>query len=159
MKFWPAIGFLLICYCEYYLDFKLQRREVAVKKSENFEFLSEHILSLIGGLFFPVWLVFGIKYGAGVGGLMSMFYVVINGIIHGVIDWNIWRFYKRKLPSYVNKFFEATSGQEVVACPSEKLRLFKERRYFADDPEFYNTIGLDRNLHFGTLFVLYCWFI
>ena len=97
-------------------DFLLQSRQIATKKSENFRYLSEHCLILL------FTFVLGIGWISN-GVLLSL----TNMIVHGIIDWNIWRVYK-KGKSWDFEYWK--------------------------DATFYTIIGLDQLLHGLTLIVL-----
>ena len=150
-----ALGLVLIMFFHYIADFKLQSREIATTKSSDMGALCYHINIITGTLFFPCWIVFGLKYSAGVGFIMAMFFTVINAVIHGIIDWNIWKGYKRYVAQNLQKYF----GEGSQLSSGEMNKMFMDEKLYAEDKEFYDTIGFDGLLHYVTLVLLYAWFI
>jgi uncharacterized protein DUF3307 len=119
-----------IFFLHFIADFLLQSREMAKNKSENLNYLMKH-------LFIQFIVIF-------IGLLMCSFdpakcalFSGINAVIHGIIDWNIWRTYKRM----------------VLITHKSRLENFK----YWEDPLFYMIIGFDQTLHMSTLLLLYGW--
>jgi hypothetical protein len=112
-------------------DFLLQSREMGKNKSHDLFYLLMHVmiqwLVMFGGLLFMLNPVAAYQIAA------------INAFIHGLIDWNIWRYYKR----WVKFRFGNPKEQE-----------FK----YWEDSGFYSTIGFDQMLHmWSILFAI--WFV
>jgi hypothetical protein len=162
-----ALGLVLILYVAYFADFKMQSRDIATRKSVNFEALNLHVLTIIGTLFWPCWLVFGLKYSAPIGFIMAMFFTVINGIIHGVIDWNIWKGYKKNVAKNIHQYFKEQSPDDIEErypslkdyTEAELRSVFMKEKMYAEDKKFYDTIGFDGYLHVATIILLYAWFM
>lgn len=110
-------------------DFILQSREMGKKKSQEFNWLVRH-LSIQFGIFLIGLALFNVRYAVEFAGL--------NALIHGLIDWNIWKFYK------------------VSVYLRDKTATAETWRYW-EDHLFYTTIGLDQLLHGATLIGLYQW--
>lgn len=146
-----ATALILLLTVEYFAHFILQSREVATKKSESLDYLRDHILVIIGALFFPAAIILYMKWGGLHGILGGAFFAVLNGLVHAVTDWNIWKGYKLIVYKRL-----ATSNTEYN---QERFARFKNEKEYAEDPWFYNTIGLDRLIHVSTIIFLYFWFI
>ncbi|MDD3412526.1 MAG: DUF3307 domain-containing protein [Lachnospiraceae bacterium] len=161
------LGLALILYFAYIADFILQDRKTAQNKSKNIHTLMYHVNIIIGLLFFPCWIVFGLKFGAGVGFIMAIFFSVFNGLIHGVIDWNIWKGYKKHVAKNIKLYFETIAPDDldekyssIKDYTEEELKfVFMKEKMYAEDKKFYDTIGLDGYLHTLTIILLYAWFI
>ncbi len=65
-------------------------------------------------------------------------FALINAVIHGVIDWNIWRAYKM-----------------YVSASHDLANLGGSDYKYWEDHLFYVTIGLDQFLHMTTLVTVY----
>lgn len=126
----------LIC-LHFVADFLLQSREMGKKKSEEVKWLSYHLL-----IQFLIFVPFtGWRFS------------LVNALIHGLIDWNIWKLYKysvfrrciaddlRSLKEHPDRF---------TGSSYSKLKVFK----YWEDHLFYSTIGLDQSLHMMTLYLL-----
>lgn len=161
------LGLVLILYVNYFADFKLQDRDTATKKSQDIHTLIYHVTIIIGTLFWPCWLVFGLKYNAPIGFIMAMFFTVINGFIHGVIDWNIWKGYKKHVAENIKKYFRTHAPDDLDEkyssikdyTEAELRDVFMKEKMYAEDKKFYDTIGLDGYLHVATIILLYAWFV
>jgi hypothetical protein len=102
-------------------DWLFQDRETAKKKSSNFKYLVAHLFILYTGLL--VWAyVFG---GLGLHG--TFLFSLSNVILHGIIDWNLWKLYNL---SVLKRFNEADSSFQ-----------------YWEDSWFYNFIMADQLLH------------
>lgn len=105
--------------CLHFLaDFILQPREMGKKKSQEPKWLAGHL-----AIQFLIFSVVGWKFA------------LANAAVHGVIDWNLWRFYKL---SVIKRFPDATA----------------ENFKFWEDHLFFTTIGFDQLLHGLTLVFL-----
>ena len=142
---------IFILFFEYLGDFVFQSREIATKKSEDGDSLQAHLQILSAFLFVPVMIVLSQTFGFFGGIVLSFFFCVANAIIHGVIDWNIWKLYKWIVYNRIKK-----QNPSSIECA---LKEFKDDRLYADDPVFYNIIGLDRLLHVSTIIFLYFVFV
>jgi hypothetical protein len=99
-------------------DFVLQPREMGRRKSEDLKWLTGHL-----AIQFVCFLPFGPAFAG------------VNAVVHGLIDWHIWRIYKWS----VGRRY----GYVVAA----------EYPYW-NDHYFYLTIGADQLLHAITLVAL-----
>ena len=142
---------IFILFFEYLGDFVFQSREIANNKSVDDRVLQKHLLILSSWLFVPVVIVLSQKYGAIWGVTFSFAFCSGNALIHGVIDWNIWKIYKWIVFKRIKK-----QNPSSIECA---LKEFKDDRLYADDPVFYNIIGLDRLLHVSTIIFLYFVFV
>lgn len=117
-------------------DFVLQPRSMGTKKSEDYAYLALHI---------------GIQYIIFVAGLSlfmdtgtAVIFSLSNALIHGVIDWNIWKLYKLSVWKRHRSDIESIGLEE-----------FKKTWKYWEDYWFYLTIGVDQFLHGATIVGLY----
>lgn len=117
-------------------DFVLQDREMGKKKSEKLQVLVHHC-------FFQFWVFYGglilLDYDSGA----IYKFVLLNALVHGVIDWNIWRVYKKFTMWQV----KLGKRQNLTGRQGHQNT---EYRYW-DDHYFYLTIGIDQFLHLATI--------
>lgn len=109
----------------FFADFILQGRTMAQKKSSHLGWLTLHLLIQ----FFAFWAV-----------TRSWQFALVNALIHGAIDWNIWRLYKTSV------YFRA-NRMDPRRVPTADFKYW-------EDSMFYWFIGLDQMLHGITLIVL-----
>ncbi len=137
---------LTICYLfllHFVADFLLQSREMGKTKSEKFNVLLAHV-----GIQFGIFLALG---GAVLDGSTIFWFAAFNAIIHGVIDWNIWKFYKWT----VFRRHQAVFSSPTEEGHEERVNNFKASWQYWEDHWFYATIGLDQFLHASTIIILY----
>lgn len=128
-----VLGCLFIFH--YIADFVLQSREMGTKKSQDLNWLGGH-------LFVQFWVFFfGLMYQFHIN---AFYFASINMLIHGVIDWYIWRGYKYTVYYRLKR--------------DNKLDTAAQWQYWQDHL-FYTTIGLDQLLHGLTLIVLAGWLL
>lgn len=72
--------FYAVLIVHFIADFLLQSREMGKRKSSESKYLLAHL-----AIQFACFALFGLKFA---------FY---NALVHGIIDWNIWRIYKNGL--------------------------------------------------------------
>lgn len=121
-------------------DFVLQSRDMGKQKSEKILVLIQHcciqFYVVYGGLLITDY------------PLKQLFYfAAANAIVHGIIDWNIWRVYK----SFTTKQVSLGNRKDLVQGADQKCNQY---RYW-DDHYFYLTIGVDQFLHIATLISLW----
>lgn len=104
-------------------DFVLQTREMAQKKSQEAIWLIRHLLVQL--------IIIGLGLCFVAPWQTAWKIAILNAIIHGLIDWNIWKMYKH----FALK------------------RATADFKYY-EDYWFYVTIGLDQLLHTSTLVML-----
>ena len=108
-------------------DFVLQSREMGKKKSSEAKWLLSHL-----AIQFLVFIPF-----------TNWKFALVNTIIHGFIDSNIWNGYK------------ALAFWRIKQNPQHPLLIlnddFQDRWKYWDDHLFYTFIGLDQMLHGLTL--------
>lgn len=75
----------------------------------------------------------------------AILFATANAVIHGIIDWNIWRGYK-----YTVKIWMQNNPDHQATKHYLKTGEFK----FWEDHVFFTTIGLDQLLHGLTLVLL-----
>lgn len=127
---------LAILFLSHFLaDFVLQPRSMGEQKSNKFIILFLHC--------FIQWIMFLV--------MMSIWQpdkalavASVNAIIHGVIDWNIWKLYKYSV---------AIRNRGV-----DRDELKRTWKYW-EDHLFYVTIGLDQLLHALTLISIYLYLL
>ena len=103
-------------------DFVLQTRAMGKGKSNNILWLLAHLAIQYGAFYY----FFGHTFA------------LANAVIHGMIDWNIWKLYKLSVK---------------IRNPNMSIEDAQYYRYW-DDHLFYTTIGLDQLLHGATLIIL-----
>lgn len=125
-------------------DFLLQSRDMGKNKSTKVVVLLQHLAIQFG--------CFLLLLSPFVGFEVAFAFSLLNAIVHGVIDWNIWRLYK--LSAYVRIKAEAdrfsVSEEEKKAWMAESAKNWQ----FWEDHWFFATIGLDQLLHTLTIIAL-----
>lgn len=114
---------ILAIFCHFVADFILQSRKMATKKGQEFVWLLGHM-----GILFICFLPIGLMFSIG------------NTLIHGLIDWNIWKLYKFSVKIRMNR------GTIPITTPQEFS--------YWGDYYFYLTIGFDQLLHISTIVIL-----
>ena len=144
-------------------DFLLQSREMGKNKSVYFPVLLQHVSIQLAAFAFLLTPFLGPK--------LAIIFAVSNAIIHGVIDWYIWRLYKLSVANRLLKIleeddtckewpgFESQAHHDMAmlgnASDEEKVRLAAASWRFWEDHWFYTTIGLDQLLHALTIIFLF----
>lgn len=105
-------------------DFIMQSRDMAKNKSSSLIWLGLHLTIQ----FTAFWIFTNWKFA------------LANAAIHGIIDWNIWRIYKRTV--YLR--------HRIMFPGKVAIMDFK----YWEDSLFYIFIGLDQFLHGITLIIL-----
>lgn len=118
-------------------DFLLQSREMGKKKSTDIVWLVKHLI--IQGFTFSVGLTL-----LGYYNMSACNFVLYNTIIHGFIDWNIWKAYKYSAAYRMKK-----NPNHELLMPSKD----NPWKYW-EDHWFYSTIGFDQLLHMATIVFL-----
>jgi hypothetical protein len=128
---------VLLLITHFIADFVLQSREMGKKKSSDPGYLAAHL---------AVQFVAFFLVAAFINPDRAVWFAMINMAIHGVIDWNLWRFYK----AYAYKAIKNNPKHPLLTGnPSEPWKYW-------EDHWFYTTIGFDQLLHMLTL-VLLAW--
>ena len=87
-----------------------------------------------------------------VGPALALQFSLLNALIHGVIDWNIWKLYKytvyRRLLTRV--ISEGAREDQYEAGIASHAKVWK----YYEDSKFYDTIGIDQFLHAATIVLL-----
>lgn len=109
-------------------DWWCQSREMAHKKSVNMKVLFKHLCIVTGVLAIPVLAVVPCRW----------YLLIVNAIIHGLIDWNIWKDYK----------YDITCKFPCDIVAQNAYEYWKDKR-------FYDIIAVDQFLHFSTIFLLF----
>ena len=129
------MNLILLFISHFIADFLLQSREMGQKKSQYFKWLVDHLsIQYLVMLFFMLiitdwnWLI-------------STTFSLLNALIHGIIDWYIWKAYK-------------LHAIRIIRRDKIKVRDFK----YWEDYLFYTTIGFDQLLHYATIVGLYGFF-
>lgn len=113
---------LLAILIHFIADFVLQPRAMGKGKSSNILWLIAHLAIQYGAFYY----FFGHTFA------------LANAIVHGIIDWNIWKLYKLSVK---------------IRNPSMDVAEAQYYEYW-NDHLFYTTIGFDQMLHMGTLIIL-----
>lgn len=129
MNIVPVVLTFLIAH--FFGDWFCQPRWMARKKSENLLILLAHLAIVTAWLGAGLFFLHCFKVLPTTEALfqapMTM-KLTFNAVIHGAIDWNIWRNYKNS----IHMDFE-----------------------YWKDKRFYDTIAMDQLLHLGTLAILF----
>lgn len=154
---------ILLMVLHFIADFLLQSRQMGQKKSEQFKWLVAH-LSIQFAVFFvgilsylciyaKVYLMNFLNNPPGPGtpyeyilsfAIFSFQFSILNTLIHGIIDWNIWKLYKVSV-AFRNK--------------DKSVEELKKTFQYWNDHLFYTTIGFDQLLHTATIVALYSWLV
>lgn len=142
MKYHVALTLGLFAILHFVADFLLQPDWMAKKKSEDPLVLAQHV-----GIHFGVFFLGASLWGLAV--LKESVYwgfgvAVVNAGLHAVIDWNVWRSYKRYAAGK-QAMLEAKERQEAFAASREPAAVPPYR--FWEDHWFYVVIGADQLLH------------
>lgn len=128
-------------------DFLLQSREMGTKKSSEVYWLAKHLA--IQWTVFAVCLLPWLHEKA-------IYFATLNALIHGLIDWNVWKLYK--FSAYVRIMKIVTKKHGTWTQPPEEDVNIKAEivawKYW-EDHVFYSTIGFDQMLHAITIIYLY----
>jgi hypothetical protein len=144
-----ALMFLL----HFVADFILQSREMGKKKSVEFRWLLTHLEIQ------TIVFVIGLSYPLGI--MLACKVAVCNSLIHGLIDWNIWKLYKlsawRRIQNKLE--VEAMHMDEAGSAMTFEIKQQREKEEIAtwqywEDHLFYTIIGFDQLLHGLTLIFL-----
>lgn len=138
-------------------DFILQSREMGKKKSTEAIWLLRHLLIQ--------WIIFAVGLSFVIGPVSAILFATGNAVIHGVIDWNIWRLYKysvayRMLKNPDDVVFNSATAHDMAHFALEEgekhvfVQLAASSWQYWEDHWFYTTIGLDQLLHALTLIFL-----
>lgn len=126
-------------------DFLLQSREMGKKKSSEPRWLFKHLAIQ--------WAMFAVCLAPFIGPVLSIGIATLNALVHGIIDWNIWRGYKLfvffRLADVVRK-----EGAREDQVKDQVMIKAKDWQYW-EDHWFYTTIGFDQLLHGLTLVALF----
>jgi hypothetical protein len=129
----------LLLMTHFVADFILQSREMGKKKSSEPEWLLKHLLIQ----YFAFFIVLSFTDGH------YFWFALLNTLIHGVIDWNIWNLYKL----YAYKAIAKNPQHPLLTNnPAEPWKYW-------EDHWFYTTIGFDQLLHMLTLVLLAGWLL
>ncbi len=149
---------LIALLAHFVADFILQDRNTAKNKSEKLDVLISHVLTNMA--------VMGLSLVWFVGFEKAMIFSFLNGVYHGIIDWNIWRFYKKRVMRQIKEEAQIMArkrhltlvGKNREQVYADKVALLMEARSnfkFWEDHWFYVTIGADQFLHTATIVVLW----
>lgn len=126
---------ILLFIAHFMADFVFQSREMGQKKSQYFKWLMGHLF-----IQYFVMLVFVLGVTGGDWKIATLF-SLSNALIHGIIDWYIWKLYK-------------LHAIRIIKRDRIKVKDFK----YWEDHVFYTTIGFDQLLHTVTIVGLYGFF-
>jgi hypothetical protein len=136
----------------------MQSREMGQKKSSEWRWLARHLLIQFSFFLFGLG-IFSLFAEISVQAMLLI--PILNTLVHGVIDWNIWNGYKllthKRLISeanraaYMNGNLNIPFEERAKVKYDEKLASFK----YWEDHLFYSTIGFDQLLHGLTIIALF----
>ena len=134
---------LIIAFIAHFIaDFLLQSRQMGKEKSEKFPVLIVHVGTQIIVMYIGLLFVLS--------GSVAATIAVLNGIVHGIIDWNIWKGYKWTVKKWLKN-----NPDHVDTINFKEIGVWK----YWDDHVFYSTIGLDQLLHTLTIVILIGWLV
>lgn len=125
----------LLFVCHFIADFLLQSSKMAVEKSQKLLVLFKHI-----GIHFLVFLSI-MPVLSSMTFSMAFEFAFINSVLHGIVDWNVWRGYKYSIYKRHQEEIDASLH------PFIRLEEIKAEWKFYNDHWFWKTIGLDQMLH------------
>lgn len=128
-------------------DFVLQSREMGKKKSENVRMLGLHLLIQFCVMFMGLGIVTHVT--------TAMLIASSNAVVHGVIDWNIWRLYKVSAHYRIIKDFPSSGAKSLEDYYNKRVADWT----YWEDHLFYTTIGADQLAHIATLTLLAGYFL
>jgi hypothetical protein len=134
--------YILLLFSHFLGDWIFQSREIAENKSKNFCVLLKHLLYVHLTLFPICFYIFNFDI------VNTLFVLFFNAILHGIIDWNIWKKYPIIIKTLLLKKF---SKEETDI----KMQNFIEYNLYAKDYTFYTFIAVDQFLHLSILFYLF----
>lgn len=147
------IWLILCCFIIHIVsDSVFQSRDMGKQKSTNIFVLIQHITIIFACFFFGLSFILGTK--------QAFLFSLTNSLVHGVIDWYIWRGYK----AYAILKLHKKASKLAVNEPNWNIpyeerfskhltRLQCDFQYW-EDKQFYTTIVLDQSLHLFTLILL-----
>jgi hypothetical protein len=91
-------------------------------------------------------------------GHRAVFFAVFNTLIHGLIDWNIWKLYKLSAHIRIKKAAAGFNPKQFHDAEEAYQDGVKNWQYW-EDHWFYATIGFDQGLHAVTLILLAGWLL
>jgi hypothetical protein len=147
-------------------DFLLQPRWMGTRKSSEFKVLLMHLGIQFGvmtsGLLLMslLWLfkdreVLAYYHTTIMDSFLKdlspvLLFGILNTLIHGIIDWNIWKLYKFSAHIRISRFVrqKATNPDGTISFSENQLYqdAVKNWKYW-EDSVFYDTIGFDQLLH------------
>jgi hypothetical protein len=139
------LNLAVLLVCHFIADFVLQSREMGKNKSSNFSVLCQHIT-----IQFYV-ILFGLAVVPGLSLEQAFLVALFNALVHGLIDWNIWRGYKQCVYFRIKK---NNSHPLIIRSALADVDDTKNGWMYWEDHYFYLTIGLDQLLHGLTLIAL-----
>ena len=138
-------------------DFPLQSREMGQKKSSEFKWLWDHLCIQLGiawiGIVTWCWFDRATDHTR-----FLLLYPMLNAIVHGVIDWNIWKGYKWSAHKRIKRALIKEGYDGHVQYNHEYMYRTSHFKYW-EDHLFYTTIGFDQLLHGLTIIFLYKWLV
>ena len=133
-------------------DGLLQSRKMAMNKSKKLEVLATHILFLSLPIFLTMW------YFAGFS--KAIFFTSLNGIFHGLIDWNLWNGYGAIVKKRITRdaYEQVEKGYNTPASIpyviENSLTKYVREKEYVDDAWYYHFIVIDQALHVLTFITL-----
>jgi hypothetical protein len=124
------------------------------KKSSEVIWLLRHLLIQ--------WLMFFVGLSIVIGPIAAILFATANAIVHGIIDWNIWRLYKLSAHIRIKKDLaildQITVRDPMIDHEGSMKEAYDEKvanwKYW-EDHVFYSTIGFDQLLHCLTIIALF----
>ncbi len=133
--------YVYMFFLHFLADFVLQSREMGEKKSSSVNWLFAHVAIQ--------WITFFVGLNFVINPVMAYQIASINALIHGIIDWNIWKLYKAIVYRRLQRMF-----------PDEERFEYESVHYeYWKDKGFYTTIGLDQALHYSTIVLVIWWML
>lgn len=130
-------------------DFLLQSREMGKNKSSQLVWLVRHCFIILAVMYAGLvpWLLSGLLAGP-----KYLLFPLLNMLVHGVIDKNIWNFYKASVTYRIKQNPSVVETVDGLVLAQDAKNVKWE---YWEDHLFYVTIGFDQLLHAATIIWLW----
>lgn len=152
-------------------DWALQSKYMSREKSNKLSVLLQHI-----GVHFIVFFFGGLLL---LSPMQALMFSLANAVVHGVVDWYLWRFYKISVYVRRTKLIPAEKYKEWGIEPrdlsyteymemlknqdfneeNEEIKYLKDQFKYWDDYWFGFMLGFDQLLHAATIAIIVALFI
>lgn len=158
------LAYAILFVTHFVADFLMQSREMGKKKSSEPVWLFKHLIIQWFMFTLSIWF-FGFFITEMRTLNMILLFPILNTIVHGIIDWNVWRLYKysvayRMLKDPDNVAFNSPMAHDMAhdallhGDGKRFVELAAPSFQYYEDHWFYSTIGFDQLLHILTILAL-----